>query len=223
MNNGFAIRIERENEKLKKACKQENCSKMIRIMKFLFRYSCPDHTLIFSCLYVLIKNNYLLEASQFLKQMKIYKEDKDAVSLLKKAFQNQEKYQSLTDEQKEVYEDAVFYGHSYYELEEYETAYDIYEWAYYLTEQPVFIYYIGKMLYKHKNYQDAESYFLDYLKKGDSKVSKAYLYLCLIEKKRRNFELSKQYALLANAADKLYNSDYNFEIEDVAIKRARKK
>lgn len=213
-------------KKLEVAYREQNYNEMIDILKFLAKLPFRRNDFIFQCLYIIIKNNYCIEVRQIVDEMIIFKKDKLKVDLLWKAIKNQEKYFLLTDEQKEVYHNAISYGRFYYKMQDLFTAYDIYSWGYYITEQPIFLYYIGKMLYKNKNYYEAEKCLKEYVKVGDSKVDKAYLYLYAIKKRNHQFFNANQCSIHCLEVNKVYGKDYEleeiyFEDEDTDILKIR--
>lgn len=203
-------------DKLEIAYEEKNCQEILDILEVVIKYSLKKSNLVYKCLYKLIKNNFHSEVKLLLDKMFVFKKDKIKFDILQKAIKNQENYQSLTIEQQSVYHTAISYGHYYYEIGDLIMAYDIYEWGYYITEQPIFLYYIGKMLFKNRNYQEAETYLKEYVKLGDRKLSKAYLYIAAIEKIKSKYKEAKRYTIYISEANKLYGEE--FEIEEIYSK-----
>jgi len=212
---------ERENEKenlpeyykkLEQAKIEKNSEEIINNLKVITKYPLKRIELIFQSINLITKNDYCKEAKEFTIQIKKFVTNDFITDLLEKDIINQENYMKLNDEQKEAYNDAIEYGHSYYEQGDYENAYDIYLAGYYKTNQNIFLYYIGKMLYKTGNYDEAEKYFKEYLKDGSSKVSKAYVYLSAIEKRKpfnkKKLSLIKVYNDYSRKADNLFGEEF---------------
>lgn len=203
-------------DKLGIAYEENNYQEMLDNLAIITRCSLKKIDFVYKCLYKLIKNNFHSEVKLLLDKLFVFKKDKIKFDILQNAIKNQENYQSLTTEQQGVYRTAISYGHYYYETRDLLMAYNIYEWGYYITEQPIFLYYIGKMLFKNKNYQEAEIYLRKYVKVGDSKLSKAYLYILALEKIKRRYNEAKRYTVYVSEANKLYGED--FEIEEIYTK-----
>lgn len=200
-------------KKLEIAYQAEDCEVLQSMLKVVCAYPLKKRDLIFQSIYILLKNNYCEDAKRFLNQIVIFKQNEFEAKILWNEIANQEKYNALNDYQKEVYQNAVTLGHSYYRNFDVFTAFDIYSWGYYVTNQDIFLYYMGKMFYKNGNYIEAKKYLTQYIKTGSSLLAKAYLYLghcefkCLNPKKD-SFLLAKNYMYKSQAVDKLFGEEF---------------
>lgn len=199
-------------KKLEQAKNENNCEEIIKNLKVTSKYSLKRIELIFQSINIIVKNGYCEEAKEIVEQMSKFILNKFILELLQNNIANQEKYLKLDEEQKNVYHKSISLGHSYYEMQDYITAYDIYSWGYYITNDPIFLYYIGKMLYKIDNYEEAEKYFKEYLKNGSTKAAKAYIYLSAIEKrkpnKKKKVSLIKTYNDYSGKVSNLFGEDF---------------
>lgn len=211
-------RLDEYYKKLEKAFFEQNFEEIVNNLKYITKCPLRNSDFVFQCIYLAIKNNYHKEIDAMLKNMFVGKKDKIKFSVLENAIKNQENFLELSDEEKNVYYTAILWGRFYYDKKDLYTAYDIYSWAYYLTNQPIFLYYIGKMLFKKGKYKDAEEYLKNYIKVGDRKLSKAYLYLAAIEKIRYNYKAAKNYSIYIEETDRVY-SEF-FEIEEIYDKKS---
>ena len=99
------------------------------------------------------------------------------IRYLKNKINEERAYQELGKEQKEVYVKAITKGREQYHNNNLSTAYDYYTYGKYITNHPIFDYYIGKILYKNKNKDEAYKCFKNYIENGGEKYLKALLYL----------------------------------------------
>ena len=136
----------------------------------------------------LIELDQIEKVELLLTKIDISKSDKKVFYILKNKLKNKKEYNLLNDKQKKIYQDAIEYGREYYQIGDLQTAYDIYCWGSYVTQQPIFLYYIGKMLYKAGNLDESMFFFNKYIDIGDDKLSKSYHYLANIYRcqNRRN-------------------------------------
>ena len=203
-------------EHLEKARLENDFIGMLAVLTIITKYTLYKTDFVFQCLYMLIKKGYYKEVEELLNHFIVLNRNQFQISLLRNAIANQENFESLEEEKKNVYYQAILEGHIYYKESDLCTAYDIYSWGYYMTNQPIFLYYIGKMLFKNRNFKDARIYFEEYLKNGDQKVSKACLYMFAILKKKHQYSLAKKYQNYATIANKIYNNE--FEMSEIYIK-----
>lgn len=201
-------------EKLQQAITDENYEEAVVIIKLLLRKQIKNEKLVYNALYILIKNGYYEELEDYIDKIIFKKDQKDIKKLLKNAIVNQRNFDALSTEQQNVYNKAIEYGHEYYSKGDIFTAYDIYNWGYYITKQPIFIYYIGKMLFKNGNYKGARKCFEEYITVGSDKLAKAFLYLANLDnllKPRKSIKYSDR----LNKLDiMVYNSNFVSEFYD---------
>ena len=195
-------------KRLEEAYNNGNCKEIIECLEVITKKVYKREDLVFKSIYMIIQNGYYEEARVFLNQRIVLKKNEFKINLLKKSIVNEENFSYLNDDEKEVFYSAIELGGKSYRNFDVFTAYDYYLWGLYYTSQPIFLYYIGKMLYKNKKFDEAEKLLLEYVEVGSSKISKAYLYLSCIAKKRHNFLLAEKYSNLCNMADEVYGEEF---------------
>ena len=121
-----------------------------------------------------IDNNELEKAKQYLSQVP---QNTDC-----SFFYNRIAEKQLATEVKEKYLDTGRYA---LEIEEYELAYDYFTAGLYVSNNPLFYYYLGKLFYKLNRLSKAMSYFNKYQNIGSLKLNKCYFYLFLISKRKK--------------------------------------
>ena len=121
-----------------------------------------------------IDNNELEKAKQYL--LKVPKEEYCSF------FYNRITEKELAKDIKEKYLDTGRYA---LENEEYELAYDYLTAGLYLSNNPLFYYYLGKLFYKLNKLSKAMGYFNKYRNVGSLKLNKCYFYLFLISKRKK--------------------------------------
>jgi len=188
---------------------------MIEILMNMPKYILTNDGLIYNSIYVLIKNNYLQESQAILEKIIKSKSNKLFINTLQNAINNQLEYNKLSEEQKVSYQTAIEYGHIYYQEENIEQAYDLYTYGLYVTGNNIFLYYIGKMLYKAGNYKEAEIYLKEYIKEEIDKLAKAYLYLGWISIYKWDYKKAKYYSNKSDELNKLYGTNFISSIYDI--------
>lgn len=119
------------------------------------------------------------------------------ISFLKNKAFEYETYNNYDSKTKKKYEEYIDEASKYYKEKDYDKALDIYLEAYNRLNNITFLYYIGKIYFKCKNYYLCSEYLNKYIdEKGALKLEKALLYL--------------------------YNSDYRLGKKDKAIKNIKK-
>lgn len=161
--------------------KNQNFLLMYGYLSIICNYNLEKRDFVFHCLYLLAKHNYHEEAKYLLSNINlVLRKERKYIEIIKNAIRNQETYCALTEEQKKEYEKAIYYGSLTYQNQDYDIAYAYFIRGFEVTNHPIFKYYIGKVLYKKKEFLAARNYFLQYIEKGEEKGAKAYLYLASI-------------------------------------------
>ena len=137
------------------------------------------------------------------------------IRYLKNKINEERAYQELGKEQKEVYAKAITKGREQYHDNNLSTAYDYYTYGKYITNHPIFDYYIGKILYKNKNKDEAYKCFKNYIENGGEKYLKALLYLVVIEVTNKKIKSAKKIRYL----QKLIVNTFDINFEDIRIDR----
>ena len=195
---------------LEQAYEAGNCQEIIECLNIITKsVSYKRKDLVFKSIYFIIQNGYLNEATIFLSPKLVLKKDEFKIDLLKKAVENEKRFRWLNDDLKEVFYKSLELGGNYYHKFDIYTAYDYYSWGYYMTKEPLFLYYMGKMYYKKRKYEEAESLLLTYIKSGSDKLAKAYLYLANIAQKNHNYFLADQYITYSKQADEVYGAEFD--------------
>lgn len=160
---------------------------------------------------ILIENNKIEEAEQLLNRMqKINHKHKKIESFLIEKVYNKKHKNSLPNEVRKQVEYYINLGHT----TDLNNALQAYINGLQFTHEDIFNYYIGKTLYKLKNYDAAFQYFTQY--QGTEKRSKKYHYLLKINQRVKKIKLSKD--LLADI-EALYKFQ-NFS--EISIKTSRR-
>lgn len=180
------------------------------ILNELKKNNIKDKKLVIRTLYFLIQNNYLEDATKLISEFDFSKDYKEQIRILNNAINEINYLNNLDDEQLKVYNEAISKGHHCYHEYDLENAYDYYTWGLYITNAPIFYYYIGKILYKTKEYDKAYDYFEKYTKLGTTKINKAYLYLSRISEKHHKRKKSVNFSNYVQMTNDLLSSEYDF-------------
>ena len=138
---------------------------------------------------------------------------------LKNKINEERAYKELGKEQKEIYAKAITKGREQYHDNNLSAAYDYYAYGKYITNHPIFDYYIGKILYKYKNNDEAYKYFKVYIEKGGEKYLKALLYLAAIEVSNKKIKSAKKIRDLQQLIINTFNIDFEVIKVDRLIDR----
>lgn len=199
---------------LEKAYDKKDYPKMLSTLELICKHPLRKRTLVFHSLYLLANQNYKEQVTRILSSFQlVFKEEEKYIQIIQNTMKNQEAYNNLTKEQYILYLQTMHYGRMECQIGNIKNAYEIFKLAYDETQMPIFLYYTGKMLYKMQNYKEAEKYLLEYVKCGDNKISKAYLYLSGIAYKENNQKKFIQYANLKNSINKLYLKEYRIQVD----------
>ncbi len=137
----------------------------------------------FQKIITLIDNNEIEKAKGYLKVI--------AYVPYKDFFYNRITEKELSKEIKEKYLDVGRYA---LEIEEYDVAYDYFKAGLYLSENPLFYYYLGKLFYKLDMLTTSSNYLNKYRFTGSLKLNKCYFYLFLICKMKNCKTANKYFA-----------------------------
>lgn len=97
--------------------------------------------------------------------------------------------------------------------DDYETAYDYFSAGKYLSDNPLFDYYLGECCFHTGNYTFATEYFDNYTLDGSLKLNNAYAYLYIISK-MRGYEISKVYLSRCRKLDEFLDTNYALQAEE---------
>lgn len=187
--------------------KLKEYDKALKIINLIPPLKIKRQDLVFNALFELINNGYYKELESYVNRIFFLKSQSDIERILKNAIENQKNFDKLNDEQKEIYNNSIIVGRKNYESNNLEDAYYTYEYGYEETKQPIFLYYMGKMLYKLGKKEEAMKYFNSYVKVGHSKVNKAYLYIY-------RYTDDEKYLYKINKIDCfIYNHEFNVYYE----------
>lgn len=167
-----------------------------------------DNKIVYNAIYILIKNNYIEESKNILDKFIINNKNKIKINILQNAIKNQTDYNNLSEIEKDNFNDSINIGHDYYVNKDLEKAYYTYKQGEYLTNQNIFLYYIGKILFKLGKYNEAEEYLKRYIKVGSDKITKAYLYLAHIYKINKDYKKATYCAKKVDELNKIFLSDF---------------
>lgn len=198
-----------------------NNNDVLLVKELLYKVSRIDirnPKLIIKSLYVLISNGYIEDATKLLEAIDIPKSYKEQVKMLKLGIIEQTHINNLSDEEKDVYNEAVLKGREVYHSNKLEEAFDYYTWGLLVTRAPIFYYYIGKILYKLGRFKEAREYFENYIIRGVIKIDKAYLYLSKIAekygKKKKSVDYSKYVGYANDVLNKIFDFNSIYETSD---------
>lgn len=140
---------------------------------------------------------------------------------LKNKINEEKAYQELGNEQKEAYTKAITKGREYYHANNLSTAYNYYTYGKYITNHPIFDYYIGKILFKAQKQDEAYKYFKIYIKNGGEKYLKALLYLAATECFHKRIKSAKKIIDLQKLIINTFNIDFETAKLDRIIKQGK--
>jgi len=204
------ININTIYKNLRTAIQNNDVNTIISILNSIKNCIVTDKNLIINSLYLLIQNNHLEEAINLMTEFDFLKKNKEQLKILKTAINEVNHINNLNNDQLEVYNIAISKGSYYYHEYDLENTYDYYTLGLYVTEAPIFYYYIGKIYYKCNMYKDAMYYFEQYIKLGTTKINKAYLYLSKISEKFKKEKKSVNYSKYVQMTNDLLSSEYDF-------------
>lgn len=182
--------------------------KILELLNFLKNYFIQDEQTVVKALFILVSNNYLDDAVDVIEAFTFSKGSKEKLKILKRIINEKLFITTLSDEQVSVYDEAIKRGHDLYQSGDNVGAYDVYSWGSYVTAAPIFLYYIGKMLYKMNRFREARDYLLEYIEVGGLKIDKACLYLAKIYEKYGKKKEAVKYANRVNLYNMILGTDF---------------
>ena len=190
---------------LETAYNEKNYFSMLSCLNIILKYTLQKRDFVFHCLYVLAKNDYHKEVKKLLPMIKlIRKNEQPYLQIIENTIANREIFLAFTKEQKEAYNTAIEKARRCYQIQNLTDAYEIYKEGYEKTHHPIFLYYLGKIMYKKDNFNEAMNYLFEYIKLGDEKVSKAYLFLIAMYCKKWDYKTAQKYVYMYDIAGKLF-------------------
>lgn len=195
-------------EDLKNALKNNDYNEIIQILINIPKFHIQNDELVYSSFYSLIKNNYIEESQQILDTFIKTNSNKLILNSLQKIINEQVNYNKLSEDEKNSYQVAIEKGYTYYEEGNIEYAYYMYTFGEYTTNNNIFNYYKGKMLYKLGRIEKALIYFEEYVKNGSDKLAKAYLYMASIYNVKKNYKRAIYYNNMSSNLDKIFATGY---------------
>lgn len=130
--------------------------------------------------------------------------DQDIIKTLNGMIIEYKEYHEVPQEQKNNYEWTKEKAKAAYLNGDFEQAFDYYLTGYYLTGQNIFNYYLGKMLYKKKRFNEAKEYFEEYLKIDGDKNLKSLVYLY-------NIEPSEELLKMIRKSESVFYPNFHFK------------
>lgn len=152
-----------------------------------------------------------------LKSNVYYNKYKLGITMLYNTIKETNEVEELDNEKKQIFYNIKECASKEYKEGNYINAYDYYLAGKYITENNIFNYYIGKMLFKTENFTDAYNYFSEYKKKGGEKLSKCLLYMTEINFRRKKYKCAQKYKNELNKINRTFNSEFNYGINYMTI------
>lgn len=193
---------------LKEALLTDEHYKVIVLLNRINKKNIKDHITFYNAIRYLIKKEYISEAKKIIASIPLYTEKLEPQLLLKDC-ELKKQIVSYDDRMKKIFEDNLLHGKDFFIEGQYEDAYDTFLAGYYITQSPIFLYYMGKTLYKAEKFKEAEEVLLEYVKVGGVKSAKAYIYLRNISRYLHNTKKEKQYAIKGNNIMRTFYPEYN--------------
>lgn len=120
------------------------------------------------------------------------------------------KYEGLSPEVKENYDNLKAEATVAFKSKDYDLALDKFNSALEVSKLPIMNYYIGKTLFKRGDYTAARDYLLKYSENGGEKLDKCMLYLGVINKKIGKTKKASKYFSVMNKLNDSFGSDFKF-------------
>lgn len=132
------------------------------------------------------------------------------VTYLKNCIREKELEENLPEERKEAYNNALAKGISHLHYEDYETAYDYFLYGKYVTNHPIFDYYIGYCFFK--TYHDEEAYQIlsNYKEHGGERMLETLTLLKSLDCKNSRLEQASEKELEQARIVQTYKLNYNY-------------
>ena len=132
------------------------------------------------------------------------------VTYLKNCIREKELEENLPEEKKEAYNNALEKGIGHLHYEDYETAYDYFLYGKYVTNHPIFDYYIGYCFFK--TYHDEEAYQIlsSYKEHGGEKLLETLTLLKSLDCKTSRLEQASEKELTQARIVQTYKLNYSY-------------
>ena len=202
--------ISNKYKELREAVNKKDAGTVFKILNEIKLLPVKDNKLVLQGLYLLVENNFIIETTDLIEVLIFSRGYKEQLKVIRKYISEVIYLSSLGDEEMEVYDDAIELGGAYYRSNDLVQALDAYTWGLYVTNAPIFYYYIGKILYKQCRFGEANSYLKKYIELGGSKLDKAYLYLSKIAEKYGKKKKSVSYSRYVEYCNDVMNKEFDF-------------
>lgn len=133
----------------------------------------------------LVRNGYYDRIIHLLNKKTFIGADKEIIQDYLLLANEYKSFYDLNEENKSILEYIILKADYLKNNKEYKEAYDYYECGYYLTNHPIFIYYMARILYLMNFYDEALELFQKYLKLGSSKKNESIHQIYVINKNKR--------------------------------------
>lgn len=114
------------------------------------------------------------------------------IKMLSNIIKEKEEYENLSEDNKKLFNMVMDIAKTEYKKKNYSLAYNYYSVGKNITDNNIFNYYMGKVLYKEHKNKEAFEYLETYRLNGGIKLNKCLIYLANIYYKRRNHKKMKK-------------------------------
>lgn len=166
---------------------------------------------------IIIANELIyLDTMKAKKLIKFIKKHRNSIRFeielryLKGKLNEKELYFSMDENESDRFEYLLQKAKKYTLSKKYTEAYYCYEAAYYISQNPIIYYYIGKIYFKLNMFEEAKDMFNNYLQCGGEKILKCLLYLSIISNCELDKESLDNYIKMSKKIEAL--EDINFDI-----------
>ena len=132
------------------------------------------------------------------------------VAYLKNYIREKELEEALPEERKDAYSKALTQGLKCLLYNDYETAYDYFSYGKYVTNHPIFDYYMGYCLFKTYHGEEAYQILSNYKEHGGEKLLEALTLLKSLDCKNLRMEQAKEKELEQARIVQTYKLNYNY-------------
>lgn len=151
-----------------------------------------------------VRGTIILDRISIDKEFNCYQ---DMIKYLRGIIEEQKSFLQLSDEKQKDFVVKELAAKKLYKEKQYESCLEVYLALKSEFNLPICDYYVGKIMYKMRDFEAAKNYFLSYLEQGGVKTEKAYLYLSKIEKNNDN---SKRYINMMNRINQIFLRDFEY-------------
>lgn len=131
------------------------------------------------------------------------------VNYLKNLLNERMIIKTLNKKQKQIFKHAMEEGHEAMRKSEYQNAYDYYCYGKYITNHPIFDYYIGKTLYMAYQEKGAYTSLLNYIEKGGERVLPALAMLRILDSENGAVEQGRDKKILQKKITSTFHINYD--------------